>query len=105
MAQLNYRQMIYEISKTTGLGQRTVQTTLSEYKKQGSVSSPNKKKVRATIIQKIDDFDKNAIRQKIHNFWRAGEVPTVAKILTAINEDDSLPNIKRSSFQKLMKDM
>jgi len=105
MARLNYRKMIYEISKTSGIGQRTVQSTLSEYKKKGSVSSPNKKKAKATIVQKINEFDKNAIRQKIHNFWRAGEIPTVAKVLTAINEDDSLPNFKRPSFHKAMKDL
>jgi len=59
--------MLLEISKASGIGQRTVQTTLSEYKKQGTVSSPTKKKLRPTIIEKIDEFDKNAIRQKIHN--------------------------------------
>ncbi|XP_050065818.1 uncharacterized protein LOC126554842 [Aphis gossypii] len=105
MEKLNYRQMILGISKSTGIGQHTVQTTLSEYQKQGTVSSPNKKKVRSTVIQKVDEFDKNAIRQKIHSFWRAREVPTVPKMLIAINEDETLPNLKRSSFQKILKDL
>ncbi|XP_027843956.2 uncharacterized protein LOC114124782 [Aphis gossypii] len=102
---LTFRQTIVEISKSTGLGQRTVQTTLSEYKNQGTVSSPNKKRKTPAIVDKIDEFDKNAIRQLIHNFWRRREVPTIPKILTAINEDETLPNFKRTSFQKVLKDL
>ncbi|CAI6358386.1 unnamed protein product [Macrosiphum euphorbiae] len=102
---LSYREMIIEISKSSGIGQRTVQTTLSEYKNLGTVSSPSKKRLKLTIIKKIDEFDKNAIRQKIHQFWRNREVPTIKKMLTAINEDETLPNIKRTSFQAVLKDL
>ena len=68
MSKLSFRELIVEISKTTGIGQQTIQTTLEEYKKEGTVSSSNKRKVRPTILQKVDEFDKNAIRQKNHNF-------------------------------------
>ncbi|CAI6374565.1 unnamed protein product [Macrosiphum euphorbiae] len=105
MPKLSFRELIVSISKTTGIGQRTIQTTLGEYKKEGTVSSPNKKKVRPTVLQKVDEFDKNVIRQKIHNFWRNREVPTISKMLIAINEDDSLPNLKRTSFQLILKDL
>jgi len=97
--------MLLEISKSSGIGQRTIQTTLSEYKNQGTVSSPSKERIRPTIVQKIDEFDKNAIRQKIHNFWRNREVPTIKKMLVAINEDETLPNMKRTSFQAVLKDL
>lgn len=80
--------MLLEISKSSGIDQRTIQTTLAEYKNKGTVSSPNKKKIRPIIIEKVNNFDKNAIRQKIHSFWFNREVPTIAKMLTAINEDD-----------------
>lgn len=97
--------MLLEISKSSGIGQRTIQTTLSEYKSQGTVSSSSKERFRPTIIEKIDEFDKNAIRQKIHNFWRNHEVPTIKKMLVAINEDETLPNMKRTSFQLVLKDL
>jgi len=58
-----------------------------------------------TILDKVDEFDKNAIRQKIHSFWRKREVPTVKKMLIAINEDETLPDLKRSSFHKLLRDL
>lgn len=97
-ARINYRQMLLEISKTTSIDQRTVQTTLAEYKNKGTVSSPNKKKIRPTILERVDDFDKNAIRQKIHSFWFNREVPTISKMVTAINEDETLSTLKRSLF-------
>lgn len=102
---LTYRQMITELSKTSGIGQRTISMTLSEYKKQGTVSSPNRKKKRSTVVENVDDFDKNAIRRKIHDFWFNCEIPTFLKILTAVNEDESLPTFKRSSFQRVLKDL
>lgn len=105
LSKLSFRDFIVAISRTTGIGQRTIQTTLAEYKKEGTVSSPNKRKVRSTILQKVEEFDKNAIRQKIHNFWKNREVPTVPQMLIAINEDDSLPNLRRTSFQLILKDL
>jgi len=90
--------MLLDICKSSGIGQPTVQTTLAEYITKGTVSSPNKNKIRSTILEKVDSFDKHAIRRKIHGFWLNREVPTLQKMLIAINEDDTLPNFKRSSF-------
>lgn len=53
----------------------------------------------------MDDFDKNTIRQKVHSFWFNHEIPTLLKILTAVNEDETLPNFKRLIFQKVLKDL
>lgn len=55
---LKYIDIIKLISHQTGIGQCTISTTLSEYKKQGTISSPNKNKIRPTITDKIDEFDK-----------------------------------------------
>jgi len=41
---LKYIDLIKLISKEIGIGQRTISTTLSEYRKKGTVSPPNKKK-------------------------------------------------------------
>jgi hypothetical protein len=102
---LKYKEMIEEISKSCGIGRRTIITTLSEYKNRGTVTSPNKKKCRLDVTKKVDDFDKNAIRQKVHSFWLNRNIPTLTKILTAVNEDNSLPNFKRSTFHKMLKSM
>jgi hypothetical protein len=60
--------MLVEISKSSGIGQHTIQTTLVEYKREDTVSSPNKKKFSPTILEKVDNFSKHAIRRKIHDF-------------------------------------
>lgn len=100
-----YYDIIKFISHYTGIGQRTITTTLSDYKKKGIISSPNKNKIRPTITQKIDEFNKNAIQQKIHGFWFRKEIPTLQKILTAVNDDPSLPNLKCTSLRTILKDL
>jgi len=61
------------------------------------VSSPNKSKIRATYKQKIDDYERDAIRRKVHEFWFRKQLPTLNKILTAVNEDPDL-NTYNSTF-------
>jgi len=63
---LKAKEIIKIISEESGVGQRTVSVTLSEYRNKGSVSSPNKTKVRPTVTEKVDDFDQDAIRKKVH---------------------------------------
>lgn len=53
--------MILQISKASGIGQHTISTILSEYKNQGTVTTPNKNKTRANILEKVDYFDKKYI--------------------------------------------
>ena len=81
------------LSTDTGIGLRTIKIT---------IRSPNKSKVISTIIEKIEDFDKNAIRQKIHRFWYRHEIPTLNKVLVAINEDSSLPTLSRTGLYRLL---
>lgn len=100
---LKAKEIIKQISEESGIGQRTVSVTLSEYRNKGSVSSPNKTKIRPTVTEKIDDFDKNAIRQKVHEFWHRREIPTVKKILTVVNEDSTLPDFSGTTLRRLLK--
>ncbi|XP_022161706.1 uncharacterized protein LOC111027615 [Myzus persicae] len=100
---LKAKEIIKIISEESGVGQRTVSVTLSEYRNKGSVSSPNKTKVRPTVTEKVDDFDQDAIRKKVHEFWHRREIPTLKKILTAVNKDTTLPNFSETSLRRLLK--
>lgn len=100
---LKYKEIVQKISKMSGLGLKTVERTLAEYKTKGTVSSPNKIKIRETIIHKTEDFDQNAIRQKVHSFWFNREIPTLKKILVAVNEDINLPNFSKTSLHRILK--
>ncbi|KAL4153463.1 hypothetical protein QTP88_001296 [Uroleucon formosanum] len=61
---LRIKELIKIISKELGIGQRTTQSTIAEYKSEKPVRSPNKTKIRATFKEKIDDFERDAIRRK-----------------------------------------
>jgi len=89
------------LSKELGIGQKTISNTIAQYRENKTVSSPDKTK----IFKNIDDFDKYAIRRKIHQFWFNRELPTLGKILTVINEDQSLPSFSRTSLYRLIKSM
>ncbi|XP_008189979.1 uncharacterized protein LOC103311918 [Acyrthosiphon pisum] len=102
---IKYKEMIESISKEIGIGKRTVITTISEYKNTGQLKSPCKTKIRPIINDKIDDFDKNAIRQKINGFWFRGEIPTLLKIVTAIDEDPGIPSLPRTYLQRILKEL
>lgn len=97
--------MISEISTLTGIGRETIINTISEYRKTGHTSSPQRKRIRTTLFHKIDDMDRNGIRQTIHSFWLRRELPTIDKILTAVNENPSLPNFKRTTLFKVIKQL
>jgi len=99
---LTAKEIIKKISEESGIGQRTVSVTLSEYRNKGIVTSPNKTKIRPKVTDKIDEFNQNAIRQKVHQFWHNREIPTLNKMLTVINEDDSLPNFSKMSLYRIL---
>lgn len=93
------------LSLELGIGQSTIYNTVLEYQRDKTVSSPNKRKNRQKIAEKIDEFDKYAIRRKIHQFWHNRDLPTLDKVLVAINEEENLPNFSRTSLFRLMKSM
>ncbi|XP_060846443.1 uncharacterized protein LOC132926121 [Rhopalosiphum padi] len=71
------------ISTELGIGMSTIYQTILEYKRTKTISSPNKTKIFKSIKDKVDEFDKYAIRRKIHQFWfrhetwvNAGDVPS-----------------------------
>lgn len=103
---ITYDNLLTRVSTASGIGIGTVKKTISEYKRTGQISSsPMNKKKRPTVVDKVDDFDKNAIRQKIHAFWFRREIPTLSKMIQTVKDDPDLPNLSRSSFQRLLKSM
>lgn len=102
---MKYDDLLKKLSIGSGIGVGTIKKTIREYKSTGAIFSPVNKKKRLTIVDKVDDFDKNAIRQKIHAFWFRREIPTLSKMLRTVNDEPDLPNLTRTSFQRLLKSM
>ncbi|XP_026321135.1 uncharacterized protein LOC113231156 [Hyposmocoma kahamanoa] len=90
-------------AETAGVSLATVYKVLKQYRNEHRVSSPVAPPQRATIIDKLLDFELSAIRRKVHEFFFRNELPTVDNVLMSVNEDDDLPNFKRTTFQKLLK--
>lgn len=95
--------MCVNLQKITGIGRITVERTISEYKKSNAVTFPNSKRCKKSLFDKIDDLDRNGLRQKINSIWLRRELPTIDKILTAVNDDPLLPNFKRTTLYKTIK--
>lgn len=69
------------------------------------MKSPYKQKLCPKINDKIDDLGKNAFHQKIHRFWFRREIPTLKKILQNLKDDITLPDITRTSLQRILKEL
>ncbi|XP_076301715.1 uncharacterized protein LOC143219723 [Lasioglossum baleicum] len=102
---MTYKSIVQSLSKQTGIGRDTVCKTLAEYKSTGNVTLPNQKKQRLSILEKTSEEDLIAIRRKVHSFWLNREIPTLNKILHAINNDEELPSFKKSTLHTLLKCM
>lgn len=102
---IKYDVVIEALSKETGYELHSIKNTVSEYQLTGKYESPPRKKNRTTVNDTIDDFIKNAIRQKIHTFWFKRQIPSFHKILKAIKCDTDLPNISQTSLKRALKEL
>lgn len=93
------------VADKTGVCSRTVYNVIKEYKETHTFSAPKRKLTYKKYIDSIDDFDKNAIRRKVHQFFFRNELPTIDKVLREVNDDPDLPDFKRTTFYKLIKEL
>lgn len=98
-----YKDIIARIGEVTGIGRQSIIYTISEYKKTGKISSPIKTRKKKSLFDKIDDLDRNGLRQKVYSIWLRRELPTMDKILCAVNDDPTLPCFKRTSLYRIIK--
>jgi len=119
--EMKYKPMILEINQTTGIGRQTICSTISEYRRTGTVSSPNKKKKRSSVLSQTSsqtdyldrtlrkkvyhNLDRNTLREKAYSIWLRRELPTNDKILAAVNKDPALPKFKRTDFDNIIKNL
>ncbi|XP_076653174.1 uncharacterized protein LOC143359248 isoform X2 [Halictus rubicundus] len=103
--EMKYKEMIKRLSKETGIGQLTISKTISEYRETATVTSPNTKRPRLKIEEKVLEEEKHLIRRKVYEFWLHREIPNMKKMLQVVNEDPLLPNFSESTLYRLLKSM
>lgn len=95
------REMANKTANILGVAVSSIYKILKDYKEKNTISAPVTTKAKPNILDKIDDFDKSAIRKKVHSFFLKGELPTLKKVLS--DADETMPNFKRTTFTKLLK--
>uniref|UniRef100_A0A2A4IZ33 Tc1-like transposase DDE domain-containing protein n=1 Tax=Heliothis virescens TaxID=7102 RepID=A0A2A4IZ33_HELVI len=100
---LNGKDVASKTAETAGVHISTVYKVLKEYKTEKRCRSPTPAPKRGTKIDALDDLALGGIRRKIHKYFFNNEPPTIEKVLRDVNEDESLPYFKRTTFQKVLK--
>ncbi|XP_026728002.1 uncharacterized protein LOC113494064 [Trichoplusia ni] len=95
--------VINKTAEVMGISRATVNRFIKEYKTTGCLKSPPKPSPRVSKIDTLDDMDLGAIRRKVHMFYFNNELPTIDKVLEAVNSDETLPSFKRTTFYKVLK--
>ncbi|MVN25616.1 hypothetical protein GO639_10715 [Staphylococcus aureus] len=76
-------------------------------KKKKGIANPNTneylKRGRKPI--EIDEFAKNGIRRKIHEFFYKKEIPNLNKILQEVRDDPDLPHVGRTKLWQVLKEL
>lgn len=87
------------------VGMRTLNKVRKEYKDEGKIESPLKRfKLDWRSVLNIDDFDTQAIRRTVYEFYSRKELPTLDKLLVAVS-DKGIFEGGRTSLWKLLKEM
>lgn len=100
-----------EAAELTGISLTTMFAIKRDVKEHGKASAPRrtlfacKNSGKGHRAKKYDTFTLAAIRRIVHNFFFANVPPTIQMILEKIHEDENMPNLKRSSLRRLLKDL
>ncbi|XP_068219992.1 uncharacterized protein [Palaemon carinicauda] len=91
----------------TGVSMRTVQhlKQLNMTLCDGIFRSPKPKKRTSTVVDQVDNFDRECIKREILSFYERGELPTISSLLERIKEPPVNFRGSRSSLYKLVRIM
>lgn len=96
---------VLKTAAACGVSVGTVWNIKRELKKTGTVVTPGKhrkQKARFSAL-KCDSFALAAIRRLVHSFFMRNEPPTLDKVKRAMDQDDSLPRVARSTLHRILK--
>lgn len=85
----NKTECVLKTSEILGITRSSTYKLLKENKENECLSAPAKTGPKLTFKDKVDDFTLNAIRQKVHGFFKP---PTVAKVPTTYLKFNYIPH-------------
>ena len=92
-------------ANAAGVSVQSVFKILREYKETHELHPPKVYHRQRRVLDNIDDVAKNALRRCIHSFFEKNEPPTLNKILETVNQEEHLPQLKRSTLSKLINEI
>lgn len=87
------------------MSERSVFRILNEHTRMNEFQPPKRYQRQRIVLDNVDDDTKSALRRLIHSFFEENEPPTLNKILALIQENDAIPDFKRTCLWKLMKEI
>ncbi|XP_057671356.1 protein FAM200A-like [Diorhabda carinulata] len=88
--------LVFESSSNT-----SVCRVLKEHK-ENILTEPKEYSRPKPILDNINDEQKAAIRRIVHSFFLMNELPTVQKIMMAIEQHEDLPKLKKTTLKTLL---
>lgn len=88
-----------------GIGASSVYNILNEHQNNPEFNPPKKYHRSRAVLDNVTDEHKHSIRRIVHSFFLRNEPPTIEKIVTAVNENDDLPNFKNTTMRTLLKEI
>jgi hypothetical protein len=68
--------IVRKVAYCTGVSESSIYHVIREYKTTHILKSPEKEKIRNKISEIADEFDRNAIGRKVHDFFFRYELPS-----------------------------
>lgn len=96
-------EMVAKTTEITGVSKTSVYAVFKEYRETHVIKPKGTTRNKMSIWDKLDGFEKSAIRRKVHAFFFNGELPNLNKILRAVNDDEMLPNFSKTTLLKKLK--
>ena len=91
-------------AKAIGIGMTTVKSVKREFMTAGGFSSPVKRYKESRVQVFPNDFDREAIRHAVHDFYLQKSYPKLDKLLCTLREKNVFQG-GRTTLSKVLKSM
>lgn len=97
----NY-EIVKLVSNFSGVGVQSVKKIIREMKIHGNFQGIKITRPRKSIFTELSTSEKDSIRRIVHDFFVMTENPNLKKIQIAIEEDETLPQLKRTTLYRIL---
>ena len=101
---IKIEQVVARTSIATGVGETTIKKISKEYREEGQLESPMKRYTMERVRLYPDDFNREALRRTLHQFYLDKDYSTLDKVLRRAKRDGIFEG-GCTALSKLLKSM